>query len=640
GIGDGGPDYRNDVFEDWPVYINNTWIRNSHTLNSGFELIVDQVNVDEITQADGNYSFTAALTQGPNPLVASSTAGNGFATFMLGVGSGDLTLDSKNGTFTGEDYAGYLQDDWRVRPKFTLNLGLRYEVQAPRTERYNRLNYFDPTASSPLATAVAGAADCPACADLRGGLVFVGTSGVGRRQFPTEWGNVAPRFGFAYEVTQNTVARGGFGIFYVPAQAMGAIGTAGQYGYTSQTPYVGSPNGLTPSVYLSNPFPTGIIRPTGHTEGLDTLLGTGMNETFLQSEKVPVMENWNFDIQRQLPGSILVDAAYVGSRGLYLDESGEDQLNLDQLTPAALALGSALTQNVPNPFYGLINVAPYTRATIPQSYLEAPFPQWSTVDIDYPTGAQSIYNSFQLKVVRRFTSGLRLLAAYTGEKTIDDYSIIENEGQGGNAPQNYYDLAAERAVSSNDISQDLSVAAIYQLPFGRGRHFGNSWGRLTDAFLGGWQLNGILTEQTGFPLALSTETNTSDSGSLAQAPNYDASAPGCAHSAALSGSAVSRLKEWFNTACFTQPAPYTFGNVGRTMPDLRMDPYHDLDFSVFKNFRLGERFTLQFHAESFNLFNQVQFGYPNDSLGSPGFGSVTNQNNTPRELQFALKLLF
>jgi hypothetical protein len=640
GIGDGGPDYRNDVFQDWPFYINNTWIHNGHTLNFGFELEVDQVNVDEITQADGNYSFTAALTQGPNPQVASSTAGNGFATFMLGIGSGDLTLDSKNGAFTGEDYAGYLQDDWRVRPKFTLNLGLRYEVQAPRTERYNRLNYFDPTATSPLATAVAGAADCPACADLKGGLVFVGTNGVGRRQFPTEWGNVAPRFGFAYEVTKNTVVRGGFGLFYEPSQATGAIGTAGQYGYTAQTPYTGSPNGLTPSVYLSNPFPTGIIRPTGNTEGLDTLLGTGMDESFLPSEKVPLSENWNFDIQRQLPGSILVDAAYVGSRGLYLDDSGEDQLNLNQLSPAALALGSALTQSVPNPFYGLINVAPYTSATIPRSYLEEPFPQWSTVDIDYLTGAQSIYNSFQLKVVRRFTSGLSLLAAYTGEKTIDDYSIIENEGQGGNSPQNYYDLAADRAVSSNDISQDASVAAVYQLPFGRGLHFGNSWSRLTNAFLGGWQLNGILTEQTGFPLTLSDATNTSDSGSLAQTPNYNPSGPGCTQSAALSGSAISRLREWFNTACFTQPAPYTFGNVGRTMPNLRMDPYHDLDFSVFKNFRLGERFNLQFHAESFNLFNQVQFGYPNESFGSPGFGSVTSQENTPREIQFALKLLF
>ena len=198
---------------------------------------------------------------------------------------------------------------------------------------------------------------------------------------------------------------------------------------------------------------------------------------------------------------------------------------------------------------------------------------------------------------------------------------------------------AERSISSNDLSRLFSFAAIYPLPLGRGRRFGKSWRGVTDGFLGGWQLNGILAFQTGFPLILTTQ-NTSDSGSNVLRPNYDPSATGCAQNAALSGSALSRLNEYFNTACFTQPAPFTFGNVGRTLPNVRAPGGRNLDVSAFKNLRLGERLALQFQAEAFNVLNQVQFGQPNQSLNSSSFGEITGQANSPRQIQFALKVLF
>jgi hypothetical protein len=619
--------------------VNNTWIVNTHTLNFGFQLEVPQLNTLQDNEEDGSYCFAVSLTQGPNPLAASSTAGNGFATFLLGIGSGAYELDYKDVSTTSRSYALYLQDDWRVRSKLTLNLGLRWDLTTPRTERYNRMDYFDPTAVSAIASEVAnapGASDCPACAHLEGGLEFVGVNGASRSQFPTEWTNFGPRVGLAYQVAKNTVIRGGYGIFYYGGGIEGAAGTVGTDGFSAITDYVGSENGLTPTDYISNPFPTGFVQPTGNTEGLATAIGSTITDPYYNS-KIPYVEEWNFDIQQQLPGSLLVSASYVGSHGVQLPEGGEGE-TWDQIPPAALALGTALKQSVPNPFYGLIATGSLSSPTVPLSDLEAPFPQFTPLEVDYPIGSDSVFNSFQLKVERRFTSGLSLLAAYTDEKMLDDYGFISNEGISVDH-QNLYDLDADYSVDQNDVSQDLSVAAVYQLPFGQGHRFGSGWGRLTDAFLGGWQTNGILTLQTGNPIYL-TATNTSDSGNPTERPNYNPSAAGCALSPALSGSAVSRIGEWFNTACFTQPAPFTFGNVGRTLPNVRAPGVNNLDFSVFKNFRLGERFTLQFHAEAFNIFNRVQFGVPNQTLGSLSFGEITTQANTPRELQFALKLLF
>jgi hypothetical protein len=194
-------------------------------------------------------------------------------------------------------------------------------------------------------------------------------------------------------------------------------------------------------------------------------------------------------------------------------------------------------------------------------------------------------------------------------------------------------VAADRSVSANDISQLLVISYVYELPFGKARRFGNSWNRPVNAVLGGWQMNGIGTFETGLPLALTTQ-NSSDSGSGVLRPNNNG------HSAKLSGSVISRLNEYFNTSVFSQPAPFTFGSTGRTLPDMRAPGEKNFDLSLFKNFRPIERMTIQFRAEAFNAFNRVQFGAPNTTLSSAQFGVISTQANSPRTIQFALKVLF
>jgi hypothetical protein len=317
---------------------------------------------------------------------------------------------------------------------------------------------------------------------------------------------------------------------------------------------------------------------------------------------------------------------------VHLNQSGENDFNLDQLSPQALSLGTQLQQSVPNPFFGVITTGPEAAATIPRSYLAAPFPQYTAMDASYITGGYTIYHSVQAKVEKRFSQGLNLLLAFTGQKLIDDYSIISNVGNNAGI-QNIYNPAGERSISSNDISKRLVISGGYRLPFGRGQRFGANWNSAMDAVLGGWQFNGIATAQTGFPLAVTTQ-NTSNSGSTSMRPNNDGT------SAAMSGPVSLRLNDYLNAAVFSQPAPFTFGNTGRTLPDVRAPGLENIDFSVFKNFLIRERLSAQFRAEAFNALNQVVFGSPNTVLSSGQFGVISSQSNSPRTIQFGLKLLF
>jgi len=328
----------------------------------------------------------------------------------------------------------------------------------------------------------------------------------------------------------------------------------------------------------------------------------------------------------------VLNAAYVGTRGVDLNEGGAGDWNLNQLTPAQLGLGTKLQTLVPNPFYGLITTGTLAAATVAQSALLSSFPQFTSVGVDFPVGASSQYDSFQFKAEKRFSSGLSFLFAYTGAKLIDDYSTIAVVGSGASI-QNIYNLHGERSVSPQDVSRSMVLSAVYSLPFGKKQRYGSHWNRATDLALGGWQTNGILSYDTGQPLTLTTQ-NTSDSGSAALRPNNDG------HSAAIGGSVINHLNEYFNTSVFSQPTPFTFGNTGRTLPDVRAPSLKNLDFSLFKNFHIVERVSLQFRAEAFNLANRVQFGAPGQVLSNATFGIISTQANLPRQMQLALKLLF
>jgi hypothetical protein len=265
------------------------------------------------------------------------------------------------------------------------------------------------------------------------------------------------------------------------------------------------------------------------------------------------------------------------------------------------------------------------------------YPQFTSVGLLYPQGGNSFYNAGQLKVEKRFSHGLNFLVAYTKQKLIDDNSIIENAGR--NAPrQNIYNRRGDRSVSANDISQRFVFSGIYELPFGRRRRLGSGWNPLLEAALGGWQLNGILTLQTGFPLNVLNGANTTlgsaSAGNESLRPNNNG------RSAKLEGPVESRLNRYFDTSVFSPAAPFTFGNTGRTLPDVRGPGVRNVDFSLFKNFRIKERVTAQLRGEAFNATNTVQFGLPNTTLNSNQFGRITSQANSPRQLQVGLKLAF
>jgi len=616
---------RRGAFDIFTVGANATKVAGRQVIKFGGTGWLLQANDAESGSSTGSYTFTQALTQGPNPNAASAIAGNSIASMLLGLGTGQYEIDSKNAATTSRYYGLYFQDDWKVQNRLTLNLGLRYDLEIPRTERHNRMETFNTKIASPLAatTGLTG---------LEGGVVFSGANGASRRQFNPQWTNFGPRVGFAYSLNANTDIRAAYGIYYGPSlRAAGA--TIGNEGFSAVTTYTGSADGLTPSVYLSNPFPNGLNQPVGNTQGLLTGIGSSFENPVTGDNKVGYTQNWDLDIQRQLPFNILVDAAYVGSHGVHLNKSGENDWNGDQLTPTTLALGSQLQQKVANPFYGIITTGVEASATIPESYLDAPFPQFTAVDMSYLGGGYEEYNSFQLKVNKRLSNNLSALVSYTGSKQIDDYSIVSNVGHSTGGIQNIYNPQGERAVSSNDISRNLVVSSVYDLPFGRGQIIGARWNRPVNAVLGGWQMNAILTEQTGFPLSPTTQ-NTSQSGSNTLRPNLTGVSP------VVNGSAKSKLNDYLNSAAFSQPAAFTFGNAPRTLSNVRAQGYHDLDFSMFKNFHPTERMNVQFRAESFNLLNQVQFGIPNMVLSSGQFGKITSQSNVPREIQVALKILF
>jgi hypothetical protein len=598
--------------------LNNTKVFARHLVKFGFEWRVMQANVSQGADITGTFSFARNFTQGPNPNAASATAGDAMASLLLGTGSGQLQLPRSVAT-QSEYYAWYISDDWKATQRLTFNIGLRYGLDVPLTERFNRMNQFDPNAPSPLAGPTG-------LTRLKGGLVFNGVGGIGRQAGPTDKKDFDPRFGFAYQLAKTTVLRGAFGIFHAPS-LLSASGTQGSAGYGSTTQFVTAANGVTPANYLRTPFPGGLQPITGNAQGLATAVGTSISAALLGDTIVPYTENWSFNVQQQLPGNTKIEAGYVGSHGLHLSYTG---FNLNQLRPEQLS--SQLQQAVKNPFFGLISTGTLSAATVPNSLLAVRFPQFTSVGLQFPSGATSIYHSFQLKGEKRFSSGLSLLVAYTFQKLIDNNSITAVVGTNA-AIQNQYDMRSERSVSANDISQVLSVSYVYQLPFGKGRRFGASWNRAVDAAIGGWQVNGIGTLNSGLPVAVTTQ-NTSGANNASLRPNNNG------HSARLDGSVKDRLNKYFNTSVFSQPAPFTLGNTGRVLPDVRIPGARNLDFSLFKNFRLLDQVSLQFRAEAFNATNTVQFGRPNSNLNNANFGQITSQANNARQLQFGLKLLF
>jgi hypothetical protein len=613
----GGNDHRYNAFMSYPVLLSLTKTSSRHTLKGGVDARMIRVNVWE-ARAAGTFNFSQAMTQGPNPNTASSTAGHAIASLLLGTGTANNALIQNWKNVAAQNFyvAGYAQDDWRVSEKLTLNLGVRYDLETPRTERYDRMNYFDPTARSPLADRV------PQLSDLRGGLVFAGVDGSPRTQFETDTNNISPRIGGAYQLNDKTVLRSGYAHVYGPSYQQ-ANGTVGPFGFRTENLWVSTIDGITPFRRLSDPYPDGFRTSPGASEGLLTGVGGGLQAPLRDGSRTPWNRQWHVTLQRELPWRTAVEVAYVGTEGHDLQTNSESGVNLNQLDPQHMSLGSQLNQLVPNPFFGVINSGILVSPTISRAQLLRPYPQFTDIIPLQNTGSTSMYHALQLSVNRRMSGGLMLAGSYA-------WSKAEEEGE---SHQNSYDIAASRSVASYDIPHRLVLSALYELPFGRARRFGASAPAVLDAVLGGWQINGIVTIQSGTPLTVSA-SNTAGLFNPVTRANWNG------QDSRLDTSREDRLQRWFDTSVFSQPAAFTFGNAGATFPRLRTDAVRNVDLSLFKHFDMPGRIRLQARIEAFNALNYVQFGSPNTSVTSSSFGVVTSQANTPRQLQFGLKAIW
>jgi hypothetical protein len=606
-----------------------------HNLKAGAEARLMRLNYLQPGYPQGHLSFNRAVTN-QNPNSSSSQQGNSIASMLIGWGSGgDYHIDPPSAS-ASQYYGFYLQDDWKITRRLTLNLGLRYDFDVPRTERYNRYSWFDFDAPSPLAGKV------PGYPDLRGQFKFADDDT--RSPVAADYNNVQPRFGFAYELTPKTAIRGGYGIYYTLSR--GTIKGHTGSGFQTNSPVEFSRDGnVTRYASLDNPYPNGLTMPPGNSLGDATFLGLGIG-TESRANQNPQYQQWNFSIQRELPGNSVVQANYTGGKGTHLYFGG-GVTNRNRLDPSLWSLGrTRLNELVDNPFYGII--------TNPQSRLSAPTVTLNTLLRPYPQYAggvsgsalniaNSIYHAVQFQFEKRFSKGLAMMAHYTISKLIDDSSFSDgNVGWLGGVTdvQNPFDLRQERAVSAMDVPQRFVLTVSYQLPFGRGKSFGSNWSRPVDWVLGGWEVNTLMTFSSGFPL---------NSGSqFREAPLQSpvlwegVQRPNLIGDPRMPGSVKDRLNNYLNEAAFSRPAPDTFGSMPRTLPNYRSPGIRNADAAIFKNINLTERKSLQFRLEAFNVTNTATFATPHMTYGATNFGVIDRYANGrgPRELQVAVKFYF
>jgi hypothetical protein len=588
----------------WSIQPSLSLDRGSNLYKIGGETRIIRGNFYRNDAPAGAYAFSTAFTGGPRADTPATTSGFAMASLLLGLGSGSISWQQPV-AIQNLYYALYAQNDRRLGSKFTLNLGLRYEYESPRTERFDRTTRgFAYNSPSPLAL--------PGL-DLQGGLLYAGVNGQPRGIYNPDRRNLAPRIGFAYSVNQKMVIRGGASVNYIPV-----VGSVQPAGYSVTTPWVSSSDGIHPLDRLSNPFPAGMLKPTGNSLGMLTLLGQSIS--FIDpSDPTPRFYSWQASMQRAIPSRAVAEIGYVGSRAVHIiggptDYATSVSEQVNQLDPRYLTMQAALLEPVANPFYGTIASGPLSDATVPRQQLLRPYPQFTDILRQYPALGNSVYHSIQFRFEKRLKRGVRATAGYTISKNINDIATR----------QDAYNRRAERALSEFDVPQRLTITAAWDLPFGARRRF-----------VGGWQISTFDTFQSGFPLAFT----------LAQPNIYAAGAqqrPDLAGDpqAGISGSINGRLNRYFNTAAFKQPGDFRFGSLGPRIGSLRSPGMNNWNVRLGKEFRLSERTRVAFRVSSFNLLNHPVFAAPNTNLGGSSFGRVFNQANLSRQVEIASKIVF
>lgn len=648
-----------------------SWAKGRHTFKGGFEQRQFFNNFFQPQYPTGFFNFTQSTT-GQFAGGTDTTQGNPFASIYLGYGdTGSFINVSPSVADKSWETAFYIQDDYKVTSHLTLNLGLRYEWSDPYTVRRNQTQFTDFSGDTGIAVPLPLSNGVPV--ELKGTTLFPGDPGAGR-SVPVDRNNIAPRLGFAFSMTPNTVIRGGAGIYYGvnPATNFQTAGTA----FNSSAPILFTlDQGVTQNATLGNPFPAGL--PTTQGTKYGKLADWGFdnpNNLGTQQARNAEIYQWNIGVQHLFPGEITIGVDYSASRSTHLPYSSFSNTRnrnvipsnlLAQIVadptivgcgsdpgPANINVTNCLSNLVPNPFFPLFQgpaaifnepAAPqYNNPTIPLINLLRPFPQFDGTLQGLPNfGAAASYNSLQVRFQKRASHYLSFEGNYTFSKAIDNSSAGANSfigGLGFGIPQQLDRLQGEKSVSANDAPHRFVMAAIVDLPLGRGRWIGRDMNRILDGIVGGWSISTIVTFQSGQPMALIVANGALADG--VQRPDVLCSSGLSSgigyHQAAATGASI------FNNDCFGVPDQQVPGNAPRFFSQLRTDGIHNADLSFIKQFAIREGMSLQIRGEFFNLTNTPRFGYPDLAVGDDTFGEVTTTaaGSTPRRTQVGVRFQF
>jgi hypothetical protein len=627
-----------DIFQLFGDVIN---MRGNHTLKIGADLRDYRWSSFTFNNSAGTYTFNSSWTNGPLSSAAAAPLGQDMAAFLLGLpSSGSIDLNAQSTTVMRYD-GFFLQDDWRARSNLTFNMGLRIEHESPAVERFDRaVNGFNPTVQNPVSAAAATAYAASPNAQIPvsqfhalGGLTFANSSSPDI--YHTGAVFASPRFGFAWvpkALGSGTVIRGGFGVFVVPIVINGNGETSGtttlnQEGYSQTTQLVATNNSyLTPAATLSNPFPNGIVLPAGSSAGAGTFLGQKI--TFFDTQaQHPYNMRWNFGIQRQLPGQMVLEVVYIGNHGVHLPITTQlDYIPRQFLSASPFRDATAinlLSGSVTNPFKGLLpNSSSLNGTTVALQQLLIPYPQYPVVSPPESTSngvvmqgnapGSSYFQSLNVRLQKRLTNGLTLINNFVYSQLIDRLAYLNDS-----------DPAPEKRVSSDSRPLREVLAATYDLPVGRNKPLHMKW-RGGNSILGDWKLNAMLTLQSGPVVGawgnviyLGAPLNLQE-----HQPNGVA----------------------FNTSAFNTASSQQLADNIRTFDsqfgNLRRDPTKNLDMSMSKDFPFWEKKYVQLRIETFNTTNRVTFGAPNISPTSSAFGMISTQVNSPRAIQLGARMVW
>lgn len=579
--------------------VNATKTLNSHTIRFGYQMTVQLLN--DYNQNSGSFSLNRGMTSGPTAATDSGTSGDSIASLLLGTMSSSQVVNAVVPAATQKYAAVYGEDAWKITNRLTLNYGGRYEIQFGRTERHNRYNYFDANAVNPLSQQTG--------LNLKGGLVYANSNH--RGLWDTDYKNVSPRIGIAYQAAPNVIFHLGYGLYYLQTISSDPTGNSDGFSVTTNGNASVNNSGFVPQDLISNPFPSGLLQPIGSSQGLLTEAGNSVNAIFLK-HPTPYQQTYTANIQWQTPNNATVEIGYQGSQGRRLPIGYGT--NIDQLPSQYLSQGAALNNKVANPFKGLLPTSSsLSGATIPANQLLRPYPQFTSVNNsqDQP-GASSGYNALLASYTQRVRGGLTAAINYRWSKAIDNTS---ETGYNSDAARDVYNLSLERSVSAHDVPQYFTGTVVWELPFGRGKRFGSNINRVADIFTGGWQLSTITNLNTGFPVQFSCPNTLSSYGYAVCRPNIP-NVPALRQ--------VKRsLTQWFNTAAVTAPGSYTIGNAPRYLSNVRTGSLERSDVTARKSFVLTGEKTVSIHMSAFNISNTPFYGAPGASVGGNTFGHIT-----------------